>query len=585
MNRNLEILYNILKPRIDKFLAQPVLGDTVAIGIERYFQLQSDLTGKEIDYAEIIVDSLDKNILTNKCFVELFVKQIINEEDIKSLSQILKISEGLTIIKKRKEIIEKSNSSIKMAIIKHYKLEEDFFANKDNLKTTTTETIVPFNPVPIEEDNCKELIHREFLSLHDYQKHIKDSLIQKLIFTQPNAKILVHMPTGSGKTKTAVEAMVDFIRVSLRTNGDGGTIVWFAHSNELCEQAYQAFKAIWKYKGDFPINAYKYFGDCDINELDKCQKDKISIIFAGFQKFNTLYNANHTSKQAFLLKNFLHTNTKLVIVDEAHKSLANTYKKAIEFVSSMPNCRLVGLTATPGRSNFIDGDNSNHSLSDFFGHDIISICDKTGSKLKDPLKYLQREKVLAEIDFEELDFNINLEEYGYNKSKIHNISKKDLGKAELNIISTDPIRNSIILNKIKECFLLNESILVFACSKEHCIILQRLLKTIEIESIVILGETNKDIRFNAIKRFKNKELKILINYGVLSTGFDAPKLNTLIMARPTNSIVLYSQIVGRALRGPKNGGNSRNKIITIKDNMVGFPSPDFMFSYWKDFWN
>jgi superfamily II DNA or RNA helicase len=111
------------------------------------------------------------------------------------------------------------------------------------------------------------------------------------------------------------------------------------------------------------------------------------------------------------------------------------------------------------------------------------------------------------------------------------------------------------------------------------------LKLYDIESVVILGETNKDIRSDAISRFKKNDLKILINYGVLSTGFDAPNLNSLIMARPTNSIVLYSQIVGRALRGKNNGGNDTNKIITIKDNMIGFPDPNFMFSYWNEFWN
>jgi superfamily II DNA or RNA helicase len=127
--------------------------------------------------------------------------------------------------------------------------------------------------------------------------------------------------------------------------------------------------------------------------------------------------------------------------------------------------------------------------------------------------------------------------------------------------------------------------LVFACTKEHCIILQRLLKLEGIESAVILGDTNKSTRANDIESFKKNELKVLINFGVLSTGFDAPNLNTLIMARPTKSIVLYSQIVGRALRGKNNGGNLTNKIITIKDNMIGFPNPDFMFDYWRDFWN
>ena len=134
----------------------------------------------------------------------------------------------------------------------------------------------------------------------------------------------------------------------------------------------------------------------------------------------------------------------------------------------------------------------------------------------------------------------------------------------MDLIATDPHRNAQIIEKIKEHFLLNNSILVFACSKDHCIILQRLLKSEEIESVVILGETNKHIRGQSIKDFKNNKLKVIINFGVLSTGFDAPNLNTLIIARPTKSVVLYSQMVGRALRGPRNGGNEENTLITIK---------------------
>jgi superfamily II DNA or RNA helicase len=54
---------------------------------------------------------------------------------------------------------------------------------------------------------------------------------------------------------------------------------------------------------------------------------------------------------------------------------------------------------------------------------------------------------------------------------------------------------------------------------------------------------------------------------VLTTGFDAPKTNVCIIARPVGSIVLYSQMVGRILRGPKNNGNKNNKLYTIKDNL------------------
>ena len=103
----------------------------------------------------------------------------------------------------------------------------------------------------------------------------------------------------------------------------------------------------------------------------------------------------------------------------------------------------------------------------------------------------------------------------------------------------------------------------------HCIILQTIFRKHGIDSGVVLGSTNKIERSRIIDNFKNKELKVLINYSVLSTGFDAPRLNTLIIARTINSNILGSQIIGRALRGPKNGGNKKNTIIVLKDNITG----------------
>lgn len=394
------------------------------------------------------------------------------------------------------------------------------------------------------------------------------------------------MPTGSGKTKTSIEAIIDFIRVKTRAIDGGGSIIWFANSRELCEQAYSTFNNMWRFKGDYEINTYKIFGDADYNVLENCINNKVAFIFIGFQKFHSLLQSN--SVKARKIKEYLGTNTKLAIVDEAHRSLANTYKEAIDFVTTMPDCRLIGLTATPGRSNFVEGDNANSELSDFFGGNIIRITDEHGIELPNPLKYLQEEKVLANINQVDLEAEIDLTEldetFDIRLSAKSIYKNGDVGSRELNLIATDPFRNSLIIENIKEHYEFGNSILVFACSKDHCIILERILTSIEIESAVILGETDKAVRKKAIDDFKDKKLKVMINYGVLSTGFDAPKLNTLIIARTTKSIVLYSQMIGRALRGPKNGGNELNTLITIKDNLKGFPEPDFMFKYWNEFW-
>lgn len=585
MNHSQEKISNVINVRMDKYIFQNILGGNISIGIEKFHEMKRSLSGSnEINYAELMVDSLGCEIFENKSFINFFIRQGLSDIQIGLISEKLNIDSLLSNYKKRTELLNKSNTKIKSAIIELLGLENDFFMVERASKIISREIIKPFSPVPVDQEDYKELITKEFLSVHEYQKWVKDKLIKHIVFN-PDAKALVHMPTGSGKTKTSIEAIIDFIKIKLTYPHDPGTILWFAHSKELCEQAYNTFKSLWRFKGDYDISAYKVFGDADYNEIYKCQNDHTSIIFIGFQKFDSILKAKSDNLKLHALKQHLVEKTKLVIIDEAHKALANTYKQALDFVTQTNGCRLVGLTATPGRSNFITGDNENNELSQFFGSNIIRITKPDDSVLTNPLKYLQSIEVLAEIEQEELPVTIDFTKQNYSKNDYKNASSKDdISAKELDIISVDPHRNSIILDKINENK--NDSILVFACSKDHCIILNRLLKsTYSINSGVVLGETNVKVRKQAITDFKSGKLKVLINYGVLSTGFDAPKLNTLIVARPTKSIVLYSQIVGRALRGPANGGNKKNKLITIKDNLVGFPNPDFMFSYWEQFWN
>jgi DNA repair protein RadD len=585
MNDNLKPIYELIKERMDRYIFRDILGDTVAKGIEGFYSLKTSLSGdKEIDFGELIIECIGSEILDRKPFVTFFVRQGLSSPQLETISKKIKVDPSLTEFKKKVAILNLSNSKIKNSIIETLNIDPEYFKVEKSAKVVTREVITPFTPVPIEDENYLELIPKEYLSVHEYQKRVKDKLIKEIVFNA-DAKALVHMPTGSGKTKTSVEAIIDFIKIKLTYPHDPGTVLWFAHSKELCEQAYDTFKSLWSFKGDYPITAYKVFGDADFRELEKFKNEHASIVFIGFQKFESLLNASPEKLHLHSIKQYLVEKTKLVVIDEAHKALANTYKKALEFVTQTNGCRLVGLTATPGRSNYITGTNENKELAQFFGNHIIRITKPDDSELTNPLKYLQEIDVLAEIDQEELPVSIDFTKHNYNLNDYKRVSTKDdITTKELDIIATDPHRNSVIIDKIRENK--NLSTLVFAASKDHCLILNRLLKaTYNIDSVVILGETNSKVRKQAIKDFKEGDLKVLINYGVLSTGFDAPRLNTLIVARPTKSVVLYSQIVGRALRGEANGGNKRNKLITIKDNLIGFPEPDFMFSYWEEFWN
>ena len=130
-------------------------------------------------------------------------------------------------------------------------------------------------------------------------------------------------------------------------------------------------------------------------------------------------------------------------------------------------------------------------------------------------------------------------------------------------------------------------VLVFAASVAHARVLTAILVVRDIRSEVVTGSTPERVRDRAIRTFKSdaEEPMVLVNFGVLTTGFDAPKASAAVIARPTKSLVLYSQMVGRAIRGPKAGGTDACEIVTVVDpGLPGFGNLAAAFLNWEDVW-
>ena len=117
--------------------------------------------------------------------------------------------------------------------------------------------------------------------------------------------------------------------------------------------------------------------------------------------------------------------------------------------------------------------------------------------------------------------------------------------------------------------------------------LATVLRAREIDARSITSNTADFDRSEAIESYKSDDEgpKVLCNYGILTTGFDAPRTSAALIARPTMSLVLYSQMVGRALRGPLAGGNHDAEIVTVIDEGIEqFNSIESAFSNWEDVW-
>jgi superfamily II DNA or RNA helicase len=156
---------------------------------------------------------------------------------------------------------------------------------------------------------------------------------------------------------------------------------------------------------------------------------------------------------------------------------------------------------------------------------------------------------LARIDWEGLDFEKLLEEINQR-----------LGK--------DKTRNERLVARIENAE--ERSILFFANSVQHAEEISARLNLRGIPAAAVSGSTATSARRYFLQRFLVGEIRILCNHSVLSTGFDAPKTDMILIARQVFSPVRYMQMVGRGLRGLKNGGTAQCRIVTVMDNLGRF---------------
>lgn len=272
----------------------------------------------------------------------------------------------------------------------------------------------------------------------------------------------------------------------------------------------------------------------------------------------------------------LNPTVDLVIVDEAHKVLAPTYKKVTRALVG-ERTRVIGLTATPGRST--NDAEENKALADFFFSQIITINAGNDSVIN----FLRKRQVLAKVEYDPLISQANYELT--EKEKKHIQQFFDIPPELLKKIGSDDIRNIEILKKLQiECEN-DKRILFFACSVDHSKFICAMLIYLGYKAAHVDGSTSRARRQTIINQFKRGELQIICNFGVLSTGFDAPKTDVVFIARPTSSIVLYSQMIGRGLRGPAIGGTKTCKVIDVKDNIIGFSDQENVYEYFDEYFN
>ena len=404
-----------------------------------------------------------------------------------------------------------------------------------------------------------------YKTLKDYQVSV--FLDAQKDLEEFNSRFIIQMPTGSGKTRTAMEIVTDFINNS----GEDTTVVWLAHSEELCEQALECFIEIWQHVGKKDLTVYRCWGADTV--IPKKIKNSAFIV-AGFGKLNSALSRNEKAFSGFS------DGVGLIIVDEAHKVMAPTYTKVTKaLINVQKGTRVVGLTATPGRH--IADPEGNAALSKFFFNKCFSIRLPKG-ETGNVISYLKDRKVLSKVDICPIKCSTTTELTAEEKRYLE--QNFDFPAGFLRRLGDDKVRNIEILKRLQLAAKDGHQILFFACSVEHSKFICSMLIYLGYKAAHIDGSTDKETRQYLLRQFKNNELQIICNFGVLSTGFDAPKTDVVCIARPTQSIVLYSQMIGRGLRGPAIGGTEKCTLINVRDNIKNLPNYQRIFDYFDDYW-
>lgn len=399
-----------------------------------------------------------------------------------------------------------------------------------------------------------------FKTLKEYQAGVFYSVYDYISQT-PFARCIIQMPTGSGKTRTAMEIACSTL------NDKQKDVLWLANTQELCDQAFYTFNEIWTFLKKIRSRAVNHI------RLNTELKDSALPTFhvSSLQSLNS-ENLEEKLKQ----KDIDRDNLELVIVDEAHISIAPTYRKTIEYLIQN-GAKLIGLTATPGRQLKGSGSDENMALSDFYFNKLFEL--KTGNDL--PIDYLRLRGILANAKFVSIEGS-KVENMLTPQEIISCKENNKIPKKIETILTNDVNRNAIIFDQLVQLLTKGKKIIFFATSIEHSKLISTLLNLKGFKTQHLDGNSGK-YRAHIIRSFKNDEIQVLCNYGVLSTGFDDPKIDVVFMARPTNSIVLYSQIIGRGLRGPMIGGTDYCEIYTVFDNILDLPENNEIYSYFDEY--
>ena len=341
---------------------------------------------------------------------------------------------------------------------------------------------------------------------YSYQQEILDKLEAERA-VRGHTRNLVVAATGTGKT---VISALDYKRFCKQHPGKPCRLLFVAHREEILKQSLYTFRAVLK--------------DANFGELlvGNYKADSIDHLFISIQTFNS---QDFTAKTGADFYDY-------IVVDEFHHAAAPTYQKLLEYYQPQI---LLGLTATPER---MDG----KSILDYFGGRVaaeIRLPEAIDRKLLCPFQYFG---VTDTADLSSLKWRTG----GYDKAELSNLYTFSgmVAQRRADLVVSSILKYVTDIDEVKG--------LGFCVSIEHARFMADYFNTHGIPSMALTGDSSDEERNTVKQRLVSGEIRFIFVVDIYNEGIDIPEVNTVLFLRPTESLTVFLQQLGRGLRLAEN---------------------------------
>lgn len=397
--------------------------------------------------------------------------------------------------------------------------------------------------------------------LADFQAELRDRALEVL---RAQGRALVSLPTGAGKTRVAVEVLRRYLSGRKRTQ----VVVWLAQSEELCEQAVECFTEVWRGgKRAPPMRLVRLWGSYSKGKGHRLPaahyRQRPAVVISTPQRYRN--ELERGGAEAHPVAGSLARFTRVLVIDEAHRGAAPTYRSLLEGLRQRaPGVAVLGLTATPFAKEYDDENPTagTEELREVFERLLVPEAT-LGSQVRERL---QQRGVLARPQVQMVETGVRLPTPPRSRDAAWAFEADEA----LCEAADRPARRRRLLAALRPVAEdPSASVLYFGPRVRDAAAMAYLLRSEGIAAAFLSGETKPASRRRLIEDFRAGALRVLCNCEVLTTGFDAPRVTHVFVARPTVSGVLYQQMVGRGLRGPAFGGTETCTIVDCDDGFTG----------------